>query len=392
MRTLVLLIVALLLLLLGLLGWFGGSVGDGLSVPPTVTTPAAGRSVSAAPAQEPQAPQPVADCARARGIQARLSDMMERSLSFLLAAQDTLMGDVDRWPAQLDGSADPQMLYVAAGGGLGRNLTKMAPLEKVERLGRALAVDATNPMYLSSLLNLCMEHRSLAACDLPDLERRLAEFDGDNGLSWALIGASCAARDEVPCVIEAMERASQAPAYRDYYLDRVLLAERVMGAAGLSFPMRSMAAFSFASTDLLSGVRSIRACRVTEAARLDRACFHFGQRLEAQATIMLTQSHGRAVSAYAAQRLGDEQVREALRERREQLNDDLVATIDDERLAAANDVFTARLIWDREFFLEFVAHMREVGERQAYLDGAAGWGTGPPECLTPMQPIMEDDT
>lgn len=387
--------VVLLLLLLGLVGWFGGSVGAGLSVPPTVMTSDDAQATSSpAPVQPAEAPQQQedADCARAKGIQARLSDMMGRSLSFMLAAQDSLMGEVDRWPAQLEGSTDPEALYVAAGGGLGSNLDLMPIGERVARLNAALAVDATNPMYLSSLLNLCRQHPSIAGCDLPDVERRLAEFDGDNGLSWALIGASCAAREDVPCVVEAMERASQAPNFRDYYLDRVLLAERVMGAAGLSFPMRSMASFGFAASDLLSGADSIRACRVAESPQLDYACFRFGQRLEAQAHIMITQLHGRAVLVDASKRLGDEQVLNGLAERGQRSNDALAAAFGDEEQAVTNDVFSARLLWDREFFLEFVAHMREVGERQAYLDGATGWGTGPSHCLTPMAPLMEDDT
>ncbi|MEM9385553.1 MAG: hypothetical protein AAGA68_10865 [Pseudomonadota bacterium] len=388
-------IVVLLVLLLGLIGWFG-SVGDGLSVQPTVP-------VASIMRQEPEAAEgasqavgvslapEAADCTRARGIQARLRDAIGRSLSFFLATQDTLMGDLDRWPDQLEGSTDPEALYVA-GGGFGHRPDHMAPSERIERLGKALAVDTTNPMYLSSLLNLCTQHPSLPDCDLPDAERRLAEFDGDNGLSWALIGMSCAKREEAPCVVEAMERAAQAPAFRDYYIDRALLMERVMGAAGISFPMRSVAGFGFALEDLPSPVRVIEACRMIESPRLDHACFGFGQRLEVEGGTMWTQSLGRAVLAVAAKRLGDEQAVEAVRARGKRANDERLALHGDSSLAATNDVFTARLLWDRDFFLDFMSHMRQVGEHQAYVDGARGWGTGPSECLTPMELLRPDDT
>ncbi len=390
---------ALLIVLLALLllGWQQPDAGDDGTADPRSATGSeppssavGGAGVEAPATATASTPDPQRRCQEAKSLQAGLGELVARGIAFFSAAQDTLMGDLERWPAQLEGSDDPELLYAASVGPLGADSGSILPAQQIRQVSRALAVDGTNPIYLSSLLTLCVKHPSTEGCELPRLERRLVEADGDNGQSWELIAISCTTRDDSSCAVDAMERAAQATAYRDYYVERVLLAERAMAVAGLSYPLRSTAAFAFASTYL--GGLSIRStpCWTQASMRLDLACRRYGERLEVQGQSLWTQMRGRAMQRRAMKRLGDEDALAALDARHSQANQAIRGQGSDGQIAVTEAVFTQRLIWDRAFFLEYTSHMQRVGEMQARVDVLAGWGTGPADCLT-SPPVMDDD-
>lgn len=378
LRKATLSIIVLCVLLWALSGrWLSPAVGERTAAVPTPSVAAPAGANALTPAFDESA-----DCRNASGMQDHLRTMMAQGIAYLQQAQDAVMGDLERWPEQIAASDDPRMRYIASFGPLGQRTGAIAPAERIRLVRDALAVDGTNPLYLSTLMRLCIEHRTQGVCDLPELERQLADYDGDNGLSWRLIGMSCTARGDTACAVEAIERAALAPAQRDHYVDTVLLAEQAMAAAGLSFPVSSSSAFAIAWMDQPAAVSKQDPCRGPPAPRMDRACLRHGVRLEAEGTASWTQLSGRVMQATAAERLGDAQAKAAAMLRLAQANDVLgVAIEEDGQLSTTQTVFNARLTWDRDFFLAFMAHMQQVGEARAFVDGATGWGTGPAECL-----------
>ncbi|MEM9388395.1 MAG: hypothetical protein AAGA68_25315 [Pseudomonadota bacterium] len=321
-------------------------------------------------------------CEDAKTLQRRVSKLAARSVAFLASVQDTISDDLDTWPDKLAESEDPELLYVASYADQSRVHDQLTPARRVELLQRALAVDSTNPMYLTTLMHVCLRNPDAPGCDLPDLEGKLIAFDSDNGQSWALVAASCGLRGDEQCAFQAMEQGAVAPSYRDYYTERVLVTERAMAAVGISYPMRSTTAFILAALEPSTVPLLPGPCTQEAPASMHAACRAYGQRLERHGKSMLSQQAGRAVQLLASSVLGDT----APGEPKEPWKHPMAGAFDDgEPITQA--VFHQRIIWDRDLFLEYVAHMQTVGEAQALTDVLAGWGTGPPECLTRPEPV-----
>jgi len=254
------------------------SAGNGDEAPPeTGTWPCSG--------EPPELASDVVD----RAYRARLADGLERS-------------------------ADAEHLLVAA------LLTDDDPERQRRNFAAALRTDADNALILWNALHHCSSRRDPAAafCGGDSLRERALAVDGDNGAVWLRIAAYRSADGDVEGSLDALQRATSAPGFDNYWFEHIQLFDRALAAAGERDEAQrllhaiGMAAAIVGDEFMIAGI-----CPDMSESRVDwrYACLRAAERIERDSGTMMGRLVGIALQETLYELDGDEDARAAAAER-----------------------------------------------------------------------------
>lgn len=274
--------------------------------------------------------------------------------------------DLETLAAALAYSDDPEHLLMASlyGGKARRPEPSLFPEEpNLDSLFKGLQIDPRNELLLWNAMTLCAQSNEQSRCDehrIPELATAALE---ENAAFWLHLAGIRAAADDAEGAFEALENASTAPEYREYFIEhteafaRGIAAfnnapynERIVSAIGLATALPTV------ESDLFLACQQ----QAPTSAKWLYACLAVGERMEAQARTLMTEMLGLGLQKSMYEIAGDDRRAWRVESRRDSRRRLLQDT------AGRENELTV-LIHDEQVLEAYIDTWKSRGEREAML-------------------------
>jgi len=276
---------------------------------------------------------------------------------------DSELPNLPAMAAALSKSNDPEHLLMASifGGEERKSQSSHFPhTPNLDSLFKGLRIDPSNDLLLWNAVSLCAQQSDQSRCEEAQVpELATAKLQGNANFWLRLAGIRAAAGDD-DGALEALERAVEAPDFKDYYIDHVeLFARGIASYINSPYYERIFYSLGLAAAMWSHEIDMISACTTHSptSTRWMNACVDAGETMEAHGKSLMTEALGIGLQQRMHEISGNAELEEAAAIRRQALKDTLESH--------ANSKEIAVLSQDDAVLASYIDEWTTGGERQA---------------------------